>query len=388
MLIKSSYALGDFLQTLKNKKKVFDYAKIEEAGFPIVIMITQRGALGKTFNVKDHIRNMYQKKGDRAIWLMNTKILLEKQKSDFHEDIFKPSIQPLLDPQIPWFWRSTEWGGKIDSNTCRLYHKDDKGKLSPFIDLLALSSSESMKGARVGYKRIVYEEFNVKINQVSKPEDQFNSLLNSMEDVVVNHQKKQDLKIYIFGNSKTLNNPIINKMGIRVLEHEISELRDDYGNPLVLVIAPQLDDKQRQEVEEDNKNNWIYQLQKQSGYHKHSYFNVSLYDDLNRIVQYRAYEDTQKQIKPKLTIFHKDRFIMVYSVYNQSNQLTNKYHVSEIESNEILPNATVALNRRSVRENIVLNKNIKNNFIQALARDLFSFEDITSRDIFIESITT
>ena len=58
---KSKYKLEDFLQVLSNGKKVFDFNKIAEKNFPIVILQTERGRLGKTLNIKEFLRQDFNK---------------------------------------------------------------------------------------------------------------------------------------------------------------------------------------------------------------------------------------------------------------------------------------------------------------------------------------
>jgi hypothetical protein len=56
-----------YFQTLPNGKRVYDFQKIEDAGFPIVIIISMRGSLGKTYNVKDFLLKKFIENEKQAI---------------------------------------------------------------------------------------------------------------------------------------------------------------------------------------------------------------------------------------------------------------------------------------------------------------------------------
>lgn len=376
MLIKSQIKMNQLLQTLPNGKKVLDFEKIENLGFMMHILITQRGSLGKTFNIKDQARKDFQKDGSQSIWLMNTLGLLEKQQQDFVKDFNKSGVAKLYPKANIDFFNEIKFKGDLEKNTGGFYHKDE-----PFIKFLSLGHAELMKGARVGYKRVVYEEFNVKSNIVPKPVEKFDSLLHSLEDLVANHQQEQDLKIHIFGNNKTLNNPIINRMGIRTIEHEIMELRDEYGNKIAIIIAPQYDEKERHEIEQENKNNKIYQLSKLMGTHTHSYFNESLFDELNRVVQYTDKKDWASKLFPLYTLVHKGEYLNLY-------KLNKGFHIVNIDKykdrDKIL--AKVIYNRKDAEENCNYNTILKRNMFKALSLDAITFEDITTRDLFISAL--
>lgn len=376
MLIKSNIRLNQLMKTLPNGKAVLDFKKIEDKGFMLHILITERGAKGKTFNIKDRIREDFQENGSQAIWLMNTIGLLEKQQADFVKDFNKPSVGKIYPKEHIDWWNSLKFRGKMDSNTGGFYAGDEQ-----VIKFLSLGHSELMKGARVGYKRVVYEEFNVKSNVVPKPVEKFDSLLHSLEDLVANHQQEQELKVYIFGNNKTLNNPIINRMGIRTIEHEIMELRDENGEKIALIIAPQFNEEEMQQIEEDNKKNKIYQLSKLMGTHTHSYFNASLFDELNRVVQYTNNKESASQLIPLYTLVHKGEWLNLYKI-------NGGFHIVNIDKmkdkDKLL--RKVIFNKRDAEENCAYNTILKRNMFIALSMDKLTFEDITSRDYFISAL--
>lgn len=379
MIIKSDYKMSDFEQTLKNGKKVFDFNKIAEKGFLMNVLITERGARGKTFNAKEFIREQYLKHQARSLWIMNTEGLLTKQISDFTKDFFKPSVTKMLPKSSLTFWDNITMTGAVSNNLARMDYKDNE-----VLKFLMINHAELMKGARVGYRYFFWDEFNVKANVIRKPIDLFDSLLHSLEDLVSLHGGQQELQGFIFGNNKSLNNPILTHMGITHLEHEISEIRDQYGKPLVLIIAPQIQGVQIKQLEEDNKNNSIYQFSKLIGTAEHSYYNQSLHDEVNNVIRYLDDKETANLLKPAFTLYHKEEYLNVYKVMDGVNK--GDYHAYTVKKKDIF-RAVFAFSVRDMKESITLNKLYKKAFIKALSLNKVSFEDIQSREIFISAIT-
>lgn len=380
MLIKSKRRLSSFLQTLKNGKEVFDFNKIAKSGFPIHLFMTARGTMGKTFNAKEFIREQFQKHGRKSIWLMNSVRQLEREIAVFLEDFFKESTRKLLPKETVDFWRKCKIKGNTENNTCSLYYENEE-----VIKFLSMNHAELMKGARVGYSYVFYDEHNVKAEVVRDIVKKFDSLIHSLEDLVSLHNSSQAVQIFIFGNNKSLNNKLINNMGIRVLQHEISELTTDDGFfKLALVIAPQYSENQREDIEEANKHNWIYHMSKQLGEHKHSYFNESSLDDINKIERYTDDQAKANTLQPVITVFHKDSFLNVY----RKDAKSADYHVIEVDEEHALPSAIMIFNRRDLKDGYLYNTTYKRNFMKLIEANKISYEDITTRDTFISSVSS
>lgn len=379
MLKKSKYTVEDFLQTLSNGKKVLDFSKIKATGFPIRLIMTERGAKGKTLNAKEDLRKDFQKDGSVGIWLTNTEIMSEKQKADFFEDLNKPFVRNEL-PDIE-FWDNCKIKGSLKKNRCYVYYKDQK-----FIKIQPLSMAEDLKGARLKWSSIKWEEFNVNFNRVLDAVNRLDSLLHSTEDLVSNHGEKQTLMLDIFGNNKSLNNKIIYAMGVTHIENEVTEVFDDNGKKLMLIISPRFTPEQKQEIEEQNKDNWIYQLSKKLGTANHSYFNESLYDDVNNVFQYtKTQESANKYLLPQMTIHHRKQYYNIYKI--KIGDRKNKYHIVSVDKKDIFSKAIAVFNKRDMIENAVLNSKYKTALLKLLSHSDITYEDIVSRELFISSLT-
>lgn len=380
MLKKSHYELADFLQTLSNGKEVFDFEKIEGAGFPIVLVITERGSKGKTLNIKEHFRKSFIKTGRPNAFMNTTVKLVEKTKADFLKDLReKPFVRKSLGKKAMEFWDNVQMKGDVEKVLCWAKHE---GK--DFIKLLPLAHAEYMKGARLHWKHIVLDELNVGWNQVPEAMTKLMSFLHSAEDLVADHNSYNDKKLWIFGNNKSLNNPLIYKMGVTHIENDITEVYDENGNKLLLIICPQFDDDDKRVIEEDNKNNWIYSLSKQVGEANHSYFNESLYDEVNNVKRYTHLENVNEYLLPYYSVHHNKQYYNIYKVKQGVNK--GMYHIISVTPDEKI-GKTFAFLKRDIKEFVTYQRQYKNTLQKLLSSNYISFEDVVSRDLFISSIT-
>lgn len=411
----NKFKIKDFLKKLDNGKEVFDLISwYEMSPFPIGLFISERGSKGKTYNSKElqsyifekESNNKYFEKNPATIWLRNlvrdTKI--EKQK---------------YLGELPYWYndKKLEYKGRPDEVLDLLVD----GR--PITRFFSLNTAESQKGTRIVPKLIIWDEFNVGINNVVDPINKLDSLIHTTEDIVNNYGKIDDSKLLIFGNNKSLNHILLINLGITHIEEEITEIYDDLGNPLLLIVAPKWSDEDKEKFIEDNKNNWRFQLSNKLGTTNHSYFNESLFDEINFIHEYinidkELLSDKITKIsdifKYGTTFYHNNRYYNIYDIspLYRSN-LKTLYHCIDLNlleklMNEIYKKLNIkeefkkedlfskdkkgkyiinTFKPKNIKENISLVSNeIKNAFRKMLSDNLISFENIASRSIFIESI--
>ena len=367
------YKIDDFKKSLSNGKKVLDFSKIAQTPYPIVLIISERGRLGKTLNVKEHLRETFLKNNLPNMWISNTIPFLNKTKNDWFKDLNKDFVRENIGDKAVKFWEETKFKGGINDNLLSLYHNKNE-----FIKMLVMNHAELMKGARTKWGSIVWDEFNVKYNVIQNAIGKFDSLLHSIEDVVAGDNN--ETKLYIFGNNKTLNIPLIYNLGITHIDNEIMTLHAENGLPLALVIAPKYNLNDKEKIETENSDNWIYQTTKQLGTHKHAYFNESLHDNINNVVRYKGYKKFTNLI-PHFSVFHKNRY---YNAYR--NKISKKYHFIECISTEIFNNALFAFTRNDVLENSTFTRRYIAELRKFIENDYITFEDISTRQLFISSI--
>lgn len=390
MIVKSKWRLNDFYQKLSNGHKVFDFEKIAKTGYGMILIMSERGSRGKTLNVKELLRKEFIKTGRPSIWLGNTNSMLDDFKTRYNKDFNKPFVKKELGAKSTNFWKDTIAIGDNEKNTGQVdftTHKKQKdGSILStrklFIKLLSMNNTELMKGSRDNYKYVVYDEFNVKANVVREPINKFDSLLHSLEDIPSGYT--QDLQVLIFGNNKSLNNPLIYRLGVSHVEHEVSEVMTEDGFPLLLIINPRYDEDQRNKLEDDNKNNWIYQASKQMGTHEHAYFNESLYDDVNSVIKYLDTEEKAKLLFPQFTIHHKKEWMNVYKIKDGVHK--GNIHVVQVSKSQIYKNSVFYFNKNDVVENSRYTRKYIKQLRKYIESDSVSFEDIFTRELFMSSI--
>lgn len=383
---KSKYKASDFYQTLSNGNQVFDFEKFEKTPFNMVFIISERGARGKTLNAKEYARKKWESDKRPSIFMYNTIPLITKAMEDFKEDLQKPFVKNELGEHAIKFWEETKIIGDPEKNLAKV---TSDGK--QFIKLLSTNHAELMKGARLNWKAIFWDEFNVNYHTIRDAISKVTSLLHSSEDVVAN--SKQDLMFFVFGNNKSLDVDFMYKLGVTHLEHEVTEIwsDDEIPQPIMLIVSPQYNDVQRQEIAEKNKNNFIFNITKQLGEHAHAYFNESLYDDINHI---KRYTDTQaranKYLLPSISIHHDGSYYNIYRIKKMPETIANNtfgnLHIVAVDKDKTFHNALYIFNRRDQIEFTSMNVQVRNQVIKFVSKSKITYEDVRSRMLFLRSI--
>ena len=375
---KSEKTMNDLYKTLINGSKVLDFEKIDKMGFYIHLLITQRGKVGKTLNMKLQIINKFLETGKPSKWLSNTKGIATSFKNDFYKDLEKKHVIENMTKQQREFIESTKFKGNIEHNN--MWNKGlYKGKPKDWFHVQALSLAELAKNSRTQWAYLVWDEFNVKFNQVQDPVNKFDSLIHSMEDLVGNNSDKSNLhKTFIFGNNKSLNNPIIISLGIRYVKHEITEVYTPDGKPYMLMIVPKLTNDAIKELDEENKDNPYYFASKQLGTWSHSYINESLYDDANGVERHRKYI---KDYQPIYSVYHDDKYYSIYKVAN------SRFHCISVERYNVISNTIFIMRKRDMQPGYIYDKRKAIVLFKMIQDGFFTFEDVSTRELVINSLT-
>ncbi len=243
-----------FLKKIDDINQVLDFQNVIKEGFFINFIISQRGAIGKTFGAKEFALDEFIKYGKKTVWVVNTGEQIKKEKTRF----LKNNKQVFPDK-----WDDVEMEGD------NVFYKGKE-----FIRLIALSGAEKEKGARdnqISY--IIYDEFNVCLQMINtKQYDLLDNLFNTFSNVM---EQKTTLKCFIFGNNKTVAVPIFNTLKIKTLIPELQQKITDDGLKLFQVYHPTVNVKV---ANKRYKNNPIYRLGMITGNAYHSFLNENLYD--------------------------------------------------------------------------------------------------------------
>ena len=244
---------------IDNGSWVLDYHKLAASGYGFILLITERGAKGKTFNSKEYMRDKYLEDGTKSIWLMNTQVQIDKDKSKFLHN------NRQINPE-KWEGCTVKGNGVVDNETGEM-----------FIQFVALRGAEKLKGSRdSSFKIVVYDEFNVGLDSFRGQQTTlFSSLLNTLTDIQ-DVKSGNKLQVFIHGNNKTLTTPLLVDMKIFEIKGEETYFEKD-GVKTVFIYTPKID---KSVVKEHNKNNWVFMLDEMTGMDEHNYFNENLYDNM------------------------------------------------------------------------------------------------------------
>ncbi len=243
-----------FKKQLDKRNWILDMQNLSDEGFFFNFVLSERGAIGKTFGAKEFILKKFIETGDKAIWVVNTETILLKEKSRFimnNKQVF------------PEKWKDVKMIGE------KVYYKKEC-----FLTLVALSTAENIKGSRDNDIRyMIYDEFNVGLSHINKRQyDLLDNLCNTYSNVMDDTLK---LQVFIFGNNKSMVVPIFQSLKIKSLKIELQQKLNNFGLKLYQVYVPIVN---RKLAEIKYKNNALFQLGKIAGTTQHSFLNESLYD--------------------------------------------------------------------------------------------------------------
>lgn len=272
--IEHNFKREHFYKMIKNKQGkyvyVLDFEKISKINAFWNLIITQRGAMGKTYNVKEFIKNKWDKEKALTIWIRNMVKDIQNEANKF------------LYGDIPDNLKGCYIKGQAENNSLYVYDETD----TAFIKLQAMNTAEDEKGTRILYNYWVMDEFNVNVKHIRDYIAKYDDLLHSTEDIVNNYGVNDNTQQFIFGNNKTWNHPLLYELGINGVEDEIEIYVDEYDNVMLFIFTPIISEQDYDKFLEDNKHNKRVQATRLIGRDKHSYQNKSEMDNINNIYQF------------------------------------------------------------------------------------------------------
>lgn len=343
------------------KHVIFDYDKIYEDDAPVWLVISERGAKGKSTQAKRLARKIWETKKLRSMWIMNTEKLLEKE---YTSHLTKPK-QYLTDI---FTGKERVAGGRVFA--------DDNAN-SWYTRFASLSGAENEKGSRDDYGVLFYDEFNVGTRNIQNAQtDLISSLIATLHDPV-NKSKNQLTKFIIHGNFKSLNNDFLMSMGVFKIEGEVTTLYMPNGKPLMRILAPEFTEQQKQEFEKNNENDWVFQFQKKLGKANHVYFNENLHDEIMSVSRHKA-----DGLESKSTYY-----IYSNTKYYRLRNYGSFFYVDLIEKDDIHPKAQLfSISSQEFREGTVYNLNLKRNMKKVLGKTNLWFDSSYTRENILRSL--
>lgn len=363
--------IDNFYKEIEVKKKngygkhiLFDYDKIWDDEAFLFLIISERGAKGKSTQAKRLARRIYEDEQLKSMWLMNTQKLIDKEKKSH---LAKPK-QHLKD-----VFTLDE---KVEGDVVLSNHKD---KESWYTKFASLSTAENEKGSRDDYGLIIYDEFNVGLSMIRNQQtDLLSSLLGTLSDPV-NTGDEKFKKMIIHGNFKSLNNQFLIDLGVTHIDEEVTDIY--VGDKLIMrILCPEFNEEDKQKIKDDNKDNPIFLLQQKLGKADHVYFNENLFDRVNNVNDWMISLPILGSYKIKIEKNYYRALIV------ESGDLGKVIYFIDTERNDEDINI-YALDKKSVEENITLNTNLKVNFLSYLSKDKLYFKSAYIRENIIKEIT-
>lgn len=366
-------------------KKAADYEKIDSAGFPINVIITERMARVKTYGAKYHAYKKWVesgKIGQNTLFLRNLVDDIDLELGRFLDDVH-PDMQELVT--------------KVERGDMFLQDKDGK----KFMTLAPVSTPRTLRGSRRYLKYIIWDEFNDSVRYLGEDiVSNFLNILSSTSKQLKPGEKNPRIS-YILGNNRTLNHPLFISLGIATIDKEVTKIYDDNGNPFMLIIFPIIKPEEIQAMETERVNDWEYQLAKRTGMAEHMYHNKSQFDDVNWVYTYFdfSYKSIIKNflngstasitntLDLSATFRDGTQYLNIYNIpYKSQNTLKTKYHVinvtllvNELRRNKAHIEVNQLLSKNKKGEKLVHISNAKN---QQTGEVLISSANITSmRDL-------
>lgn len=389
--------LKSLLKILDNDNSVFDYDAINDLGFPYNILIAERGAKGKTYGIKDFLFRQFlshwntMKEWAEVLWLRSL-----ATDAKIESDKWLIDVPPVI---------SNEFDKMRKTPTEITY------ETKPFVVFNNVSTSNGLKGTRTTTRHIVWDEFNdsIKYFKASLIENFANKQSSTRNNQDADQLKNQ--KVWLLGNNRGINHPFLIKNGIDKITEEVTMIFDDNGKPLILLIMPIYNEDDIAKIEERNADDPFYQLNKRMGTADQIYYNRSSIDDVNYIFEHFAL--TLKNFtrlgegwpRPKLKCTFKinGQLLNLYDLpYEIRSDLKTAHHVMHVDlycskpENKHLNKfdlitqtkdqyVVLTTNKAELEEEVYLLPPVqKNNLIKTMAMGNISFENVSSRELFIE----
>lgn len=366
--------INDFLKIIevvgKNGKmishNVFDYEKMWEDDAFYFIIISERGRLGKTYGAKEFGQKMFLKNGEPFVYAKNLSLQIKKESKRF--------LRQVKDLDIFY---------KFEIDNSGVYKRKGKNKeYSCFFH--SLNSAETDKGSRSEANLLILDEFMDGVRHLTENQTfALKSLLDTYSNPVNPFAKKLK-KCFILGNFKTLNSRLLVDLGIFSLKKELTTIYSPNGNALIRILSPQYNKKQKELIEENLENEPIFEFGKITGQNEYSLFNENVGDILNNIKDISADEIKEFYSLELILYLNKNKtnnYIFIFF-----DKEFRKYHILRTDKYFGEEKVYNVDKKNIVEDKANLATWVKKNFIFLMEKGKITFDNVYTREIFIEAI--
>lgn len=374
--MSSNYQINDFMRQIGTFKSgrarlAIDYEKLLKTKFSYFLIITERETRVKTYGAKQLLYSKWNKVDPIGLWLRTLASDVDSEKTSFFSD-------------TPDYMKEEGFSFEKDMAV-------NSQKL-PFLLLSSVATPSRVRGSRILLDYIVWDEFNIGVDgkNFKKLNDNFSDIIRSTSNSTT--ARKQ--KVFLLGNNKSFNHPLLISMGITSIKEEITEIYTDEGHPLMLVLFPIIDENERKLIMGENADNPQFQLLSLLNGADHSYFNETQFDKVNGVVEYTTLSDmkfwqelsfrTDEDVVMCFFVPKEMRsdpeqmwFFIRYELYKKKfkrNDDTNWLNVPLLSQKAMTQN-----------QDLPIDTFLKNNLLKFLVKNQCSFYDISTKNLFVKT---
>lgn len=364
----------DLLEKVNENAYVLDFAKIKQTfkQYHIYVLATNRGQFGKTTGAKRLALSEFKQNHKPSLFLKNTVNQIEDEYTKFNNpDVIKviPEYQKLVAKFL-----------RFDIDNQKLW------------DLQAINNYDAMKGSRVSYNNIFYDEINEKAEFVRKGNIVafLNSILASTDNQVGNAGKMRDDYLWLMCNYKDMNNLILLSLGINNLTEQVATydmVYNDIKVPFCVVIRNSYSQKQKDMIIKKNlRDDWRMAFGIASGDYQHTYFNEA-YDSENEA--WNVVEEKNimafllsSQIKIKA---HNGEYLYFDKIANQTVRPLHLWLCS-LKKRSQYNYTEFVLDLKKLHENQKWDRFLKDELLAKMANNKMYFDEIKTRTLFMKMV--
>ena len=367
---KHSVEMEHLLKKLPNGKKVFDFKRIREifSDFNMFVVASERGSLGKTTGLKLLALDDLEKNGVPSLFIRNTITDLETEVPRFLSESTLEVDDRFLECEIE---------GSVVKSTATCKYKD-----KTYFNFCSLNDTGKIKGSRIIYNNIVWDEINEGFLSVRGGiTTSISSILASTEDQVKNYGKKDETNFWVFCNMKSINHPFILDLGIRDFDENITTYHSVINingkklhRPLCVIIRTSYtEDEKFNYIKENYSNSWRLGLNLATGEAEHTNFNETLKDEATGIKNFDP-----KKCNLWFTLRNDKSYVNIFKIWN-----TDSFWVHTTDSSYVAGESVYILDTKYSTEGVMYQNNLKKSLFKKLWNGEIYFKDMAARVKFL-----
>ena len=318
---KHQLKINNFLKLHQSGIEILDVDKIVEVfhNFNQFFILSPRGLIGKTTNLKIRALDDYEKFKKQSLFVRNQQSEIDDEMKRFLENSTCEADERFYDCEVKTKEQTMYW---------------NKERV---LDFQSMYNVSKMKGTRRHYANIIVDEMNEGMTLLHKNITQNISSLNaSTFDIVKQHKQVDDTKVWFLGNLKTINHPYLIACGITDIHsscdvyYDKAEFNDGTKQvrPAFVLLCMQFNKKEKEKILKERWNwDWRMRNDVRINEAEHTYFNQSFTDELLNVGMFP--KNANRTMDFVLNVNNHD-YLGMWKVHNR-----NAYYCELIDINDI-----------------------------------------------------